>query len=112
MKIDKFLSILLLVAIVGVVYMNWEKSTEKEKLNKAMIEKVNSVIDSLKTEIDQGNKKLADRIDSIKVINQNKTIIKNNYIGVSNEVDNINDVDSVANYIRGWLSKLHSPNFD
>ena len=100
---------LLLIAMVVNGYFGIKGSEEK---NKAMIEKVDSVIDSLKAEIDNSNKKLADRIDSIKVINQNKTIIKNNYIGVSNEVDNINDVDSVANYIRGWLSKLHSPNFD
>jgi len=113
MRYKEGLFFLVLVALLVVVYIFWGKNDDEEiKRNKAMIEKVDSIIDSLKNNMAEENKKLLGRIDSIKVINTNKTFIRNNYIGISNEVDNINDRDSVANYLRDWLNKLQSPNFE
>ena len=66
----------------------------------------------IKQSMDSLTHELKSAIDSIQIIEQNKTNIVNRFIGVSNEIEKISTSDSVRSYIRVILDSLTaSPGF-
>lgn len=99
MKLTDYLSIVAIAVCTFIIIQSRENPdlSQLQKENKLLQQR----LDSVSVQIDSA-------FSRIKVINEKRTINRNYYITKENEIDTIQNIDTLRNYIRMQLYNLGS----
>jgi hypothetical protein len=108
----KLITWLLVILVIGLIYIAFFKGSDVEDLYKDRMARTELMEKRIKIYLDSLSKNIQTSIDSLAALKVEKTIIRNNYIGVSNEVDSITTLDSANAFIRERMRFLIEPKFE